>query len=44
MEIPEIYFTSDDMWVDEAAQRIYLAYHGHLLRLPLIVNPKSSGK
>jgi hypothetical protein len=44
MEIPEIYFTSDDMWVDEAAQRIYLAYNGHLLRLPLAVDQKSSGK
>jgi hypothetical protein len=44
MEIPEIQFTSDVMWVDEAARRIYLAYHGHLLRLPLIVNSKSSGK
>jgi hypothetical protein len=44
MEIPEIRFTSEVMCVDEAAQRIYLAYHGHLLRLPLIVNPKSSGK
>ena len=44
MEIPEIYFTSDDMWVDEAAQRIYLAYNGHLLRLPLAVDQKSSSK
>src|SRR5262245_3955835 len=44
MEIPEIYFTSEMMWVDEAAQRIYLAYNGHLLRLPLAVGQKSSGK
>jgi hypothetical protein len=44
MEIPEIYFTSEMMWVDEAAQRIYLAYNGHLLRLPLAVDQKSSGK
>ena len=44
MEIPEIYFTSEMMWVDEATQRIYLAYNGHLLRLPLAVDQKSSGK
>jgi len=44
MEIPEIYFTSEMMWVDEAAHRIYLAYNGHLLRLPLAVDQKSSGK
>jgi hypothetical protein len=44
MEIPEIYFTSEMMWVDEAEQRIYLAYNGHLLRLPLAVDQKSSGK
>ena len=44
MEITDIYFTSEMMWVDEAAQRIYLAYNGHLLRLPLVVGQKSSGK
>jgi hypothetical protein len=44
MEIPEIYFTSDEMWVDEGARRIYLAYKGRLLRLPLAVDQKSSGK
>ena len=44
MEIPEIYFTSEMMWVDEDAQRIYLAYNGHLLRLPLAVDQKSSRK
>jgi hypothetical protein len=32
------------MWVDEAAKRIYLAYNGHLLRLPLAASQKSSGK
>ena len=32
---PEIRFDSMQMWVDEAEGRIYLAYHGHLLRLPL---------
>jgi hypothetical protein len=44
MEIPEIRFTSEAMWVDETAKRIYLAYNGHLLRLPLAVDQKSSGK
>ncbi len=43
MEIPEIYFTSASMWVDEASQRIYLAYNGHLLRLPLTIKSNSSG-
>jgi hypothetical protein len=44
MEIPEISFTSDNMWVDETARRIYLAYNGHLLSLPLVVDQKSTGK
>jgi hypothetical protein len=44
MEIPDIRFASDDMWVDEAARRIYLAYNGHLLRLPLTIKHNSSGK
>ncbi len=44
MEIPEILFTSDEMWIDETARRIYLAYKGHLLRLPLASDQKSSGK
>jgi len=44
MENPEIFFTSDEMWVDETVRRIYLAYKGHLLRLPLASDQKSSGK
>src|SRR5262245_56160848 len=44
MEIPDIYFTSACMWVDGASQQIYLAYNGHLLRLPLTIKPNSSGK
>jgi len=44
MEIPEILFSSERMWVDEASRRIYLAYHGHLLRLPLAIKPDSSDK
>jgi HEAT repeat protein len=39
MEIPEIRFTSESIWIDEAANRIYLAYNGHLLRLPLMIKP-----
>jgi hypothetical protein len=35
---------SEAMWVDEAAKRIYLTYNGHLLRLPLVVDQKSSNK
>jgi hypothetical protein len=44
MEIPAIRFTSDDIWVDESAGRVYLAYKGHLLRFPLATDQKSSGK
>jgi hypothetical protein len=32
------------MWVDETARRIYLAYNGHLLSLPLVIDEKLSGK
>jgi hypothetical protein len=34
LELPEIVFNSTQMWVDEAAQQLYLTYNGHLLRLP----------
>src|SRR5262249_48635837 len=34
-ELPEILFNSMNMWVDESAGKIYIAYNGHLLRLPL---------
>jgi hypothetical protein len=44
MEIPEILFTSEAIWVDEAAKRIYVAYNGHLLRLPLTGDQKADGK
>lgn len=36
--IPALGFNSPDMWVDEASNQVYVAYRGHLLRLPL--NPK----
>ena len=35
MELPDIVFTSTSMWVDEKANWLYIAYNGHLLRLPL---------
>ncbi len=33
--IPDLGFTSSDLWVDEAANAIYVVYRGHLLRFPL---------
>lgn len=33
--IPKIKFNSMDMWVDEAENRVYFVYRGHLLALPL---------
>lgn len=33
--IPNLTFETKDMWVDEVAQKLYVAYKGHLLRLPL---------
>ena len=35
--IPKITFNSMDMWIDEAANKIYFVYSGHLLSLPLPV-------
>lgn len=32
--IPELRFSAGEMWVDEAARAIYVAYRGHLLRFP----------
>lgn len=42
MELPEIEFNSTSMWVDENSGWLYIAYNGHLLRLPF--PPKSSGQ
>ena len=36
MELPDIVFTSTSMWVDEKANWLYIAYNGHLLRLPFL--------
>ena len=33
--ISDLSFTSNELWVDEAAQVIYVIYRGHLLRFPL---------
>ena len=32
--IPELSFSSGEMWIDEPARAIYIAYRGHLLRFP----------
>lgn len=34
LELSDIQFTSMQMWVDEAKRQLYIAYDGHLLRLP----------
>ena len=33
--IPKIKFNSMNMWVDEAGNKVYFVYRGHLLALPL---------
>src|SRR5262245_28401188 len=35
LEFPELTLNSDDIWVDAASNKIWFAYKGHLLRLPL---------
>ncbi len=35
LKIPKISFKSEDLWVDEAEQRAYFVYKGHILSLPL---------
>lgn len=35
LSVPKIRFNSMDMWVDQAASKIYFVYRGHLLSLPL---------
>ncbi|HKS39100.1 MAG TPA: hypothetical protein VJX74_00695 [Blastocatellia bacterium] len=41
IELPEIAFTSANMWVDESANRLYITYNGHLLMLSF---PAKSGQ
>lgn len=38
LEIPGMYFTSMDLWVDEKAHVVYLAVNGDLLSIPLPEN------
>jgi hypothetical protein len=35
LKLPKINFGSMDMWVDEAYNKVYFVYSGHLLRVPL---------
>src|SRR5262249_50076086 len=35
LEFPELELRSDDIWVDATSGKIWFAYKGHLLRLPL---------
>src|SRR5262245_30386174 len=35
LEFPELELSGDDIWVDAAGGKIWFAYKGHLLRLPL---------
>src|SRR5262249_34550552 len=36
IELPDIQFNSMQMWVDDSSKQNYVAYNGHLLRLPLL--------
>jgi hypothetical protein len=35
LEVPGLSLRSADVWVDETRGKVWLTYHGHLLRLPL---------
>jgi HEAT repeat protein len=35
LEFPELEFSGDDIWVDATSHKIWFAYKGHLLRLPM---------
>ena len=35
LRVPKIKFNSLSMWVDEAGEKAYFVYRGHLLALPL---------
>ncbi len=35
LEFPELELSSDDIWVDATSGKIWFAYKGHLLRLPM---------
>jgi len=40
LELPGIAFSSERIWVDEPAGWLYIAYNGHLLRLPFSTLPQ----
>ena len=40
LEFPELELNTDDIWVDAARSKIWFAYKGHLLRLPMPAQPK----
>jgi hypothetical protein len=40
LEFSELELSSDDIWVDADGGKIWFAYRGHLLRLPLPAKPK----
>ena len=40
LEFSELELKSDDIWVDATSGKIWFAYKGHLLRLPLPAQPK----
>lgn len=40
LTLPELAVDSKEIWVDEAGNRVWLVYQGHLLRLPLRATPR----
>ena len=40
LRLPKISFTSLDMWVVEAENKVYFVYGGHVLRIPLVIVPQ----
>jgi len=40
LEFPELELSSDDIWVDATSGKIWIAYKGHLLRLPMPAQTK----
>jgi hypothetical protein len=39
LRLPKINFSSMDQWVDEAGNKVYFVYSGHLLSVPLRLTP-----
>ena len=40
LTLPQLAVDSKEIWVDEAGNRVWLVYQGHLLRLPLRATPR----